>query len=1772
MTINAWARNLTILMINLAALLLHTSGVAQSETAILLPGQTATALPDGRRLLVGGTVAGRVIARAAIWNPGTGTVIPLSATLQQPRAWHSATILPDGSILILGGVGEGGGPLAIAEWYHPESQNFSVVSLDHVTPRSHHTATLVTDGNVLLVGGLGERGQQLVTAELWNSNDGSVVALPQLSRTRHGHNATLLSNGKVLLWGGIGSVETGELFDPKTGQFEFLNSFPNNLFPSADDVPVLIDSLPPNLAVNVPSDSLIALRFSSPLLPQTVSAATVTLSGPRGIEAINVIPAENGMLAFITPAELLLRNANYVVSINGARANNGTDLPASGFSFSTRPWGASVDANPRARVGGDIQVIQATPANAPDQPTVAPPEDWKWQGALKNGKPHSPWQDLPPLSADAGVTALAGQVLNLRGTPLAGVRITIAHHYRRGETSAVTDETGRFLLTRLNSGRNELIIDGRSARNPSAIVGSPAEAPTNHGVFKYGIEIDVGTTNKLPFTIWLTKIDSAHAVKIDSPTNGNLVITTPHIPNLEAHVAAGTVIKDHEGSVIREIGITPIPLDRTPFPLPREVNPPVYFTIQPGGGYVYGHPGIRLIYPNYANHPRPAGTRLDFWHYDPEDRAWYIYGKGTVSNDLKQVVPDDGVSVYELTGAMIGQKPPPPKRTCGNDDNQHGDPVDLCNGLFYYTQTDLVVPDVIPLVLSRTYNQNDPETANRDFGLGASHPYNIFLYSTNNFQEADLILPDGARIHYVRTSPGTDFLNAFYEHTATPTRYFKSTLHFDGFPGSRWVITLKDGTKYRFAESCPACQSGTLLGIEDRNGNKVKIERMFVNGFNDPAGPLTQLTSPSGRWIKFENNINQYPGFVTTKAWDSLGRTVRYEYEQTTGLLKRVTDPAGGVWEYTYDSSNRMITVRDPGSVTILTNEYNADGRVSRQTLAEGEFFTFTYTTDTNGNVTQTDITDSTGDVRRVTFNAEGFTLTDTRSFGTSLAQTVTYQRQPGTNFVTSVTDTGGKRTDIARDAMGNVTSVTNSANVPGESLTTNFSFDTGNRLTNITDPLNHSTTFGYDPKGNLATVTSAVGLAASFTYDSAGRRTSLTDSIGRSTLFSYDSVGDLVSLTNAAGDVGTQFLDAGGRLVEATSPAGSKTRFDYDLANRVTRITDSVAGQTNFSYDAVGNLRSITDAKSQTNSFTYDNDGRLTSRTDPLLRQEAYEYDGRGRLIRFTDRNNRPIAHDYDVRNRRTKTTYADLSTSTFTYDTSNRLTQIVDSKAGNITRTYDNHDRLTSETTPQGSIAYTYDAAGRRASMTVAGQPAVTYTYDNANRLTQINQGSATVSIAYDAAGRRRSIILPGGNAMEYSYDAGSRITEIKYTRGGTVLGNVTYEYDKDGKRTKTGGSFGRSGIPQPITGVSYNLNNQQIVFGTKILTYDNNGNLTTVADESGTTIYTWDARNLLVGINGPGLSASFAYDAIGRRTRRTVNGATTEFLYDGTNPVQELSGGAVTANLLTGLGIDERFTRTDSTGRVSFLTDILGSTIALTDASGAITTEYTYDPFGKVTSTGSPNANPYQYTGRENDGTGLYYYRARYYHPELQRFLSEDPIGFSGSGVNFYPYVNNAPVNYTDPLGLFFPHVHNRITRNAAAAAGCSNLAGPLAKKVALVDFKPGSQDVDNAHWHGMCGPGNAGNPARGQQLIDQRIQDRLNKCNLDGLGDALHAAQDSYPMGHRGCRPWQGWMTTPIVEIVSHAYYDYFPAAAEALAQAESQRLIEQFKQRCECVCQ
>jgi len=597
-------------------------------------------------------------------------------------------------------------------------------------------------------------------------------------------------------------------------------------------------------------------------------------------------------------------------------------------------------------------------------------------------------------------------------------------------------------------------------------------------------------------------------------------------------------------------------------------------------------------------------------------------------------------------------------------------------------------------------------------------------------------------------------------------------------------------------------------------------------------------------------------------------------------------------------------------------------------------------------------------------------------------------------------------------DAAGNVTKITD----PAGNVRT-FEYEPiFNKLTKITDPLGQITRFEYDAKGNLTATVDPTSARTTIAYNEFGQPVSTTDPLGNSTTFSYDEFGNLATIADPLGNETQRAYDLVSRLIEQTDPRGRSARFSYDGLNRVTQIVDALNSITSFSFDGNGNLLAVTDARGSTITHTYDGMDQLATRIDPLGRQETYQYDQSGNLLQAADRKGQVSSYTYDALGRRVKSSFADGTFSEFTYDAAGRLVQASDSQTGPILEEYDVLDRLIREITPQGLVVYAYDAVGRRTRMDVTGQPLVTYSYDAASRLTQVVQGTQAVNIDYDILGRRARLTLPNGVATEYNYDVASRLTEIIYRNTTGVLGNLTYQYDAASNRIAVGGSSARTLLPDPVSSTIYDAANQQSSFGDKTMTYDANGNLTSITGSSGVTSFAWDAQNRLSAMAAGSVSKSFRYDALGRRVARISDGLVTNFQFSVTDVVRELQpGGEV--SYLRGLGPDQTLLQGQAT---SYLTDATNNTIALVDATGAITQEYIYEPFGKTFTSGSLENNRYQFTGRERESGDLYYYRARYYHTGLARFIQPDPLGLL-AGINFYTYVENSPINFVDPTGL-------------------------------------------------------------------------------------------------------------------------------------------------------
>jgi RHS repeat-associated protein len=219
--------------------------------------------------------------------------------------------------------------------------------------------------------------------------------------------------------------------------------------------------------------------------------------------------------------------------------------------------------------------------------------------------------------------------------------------------------------------------------------------------------------------------------------------------------------------------------------------------------------------------------------------------------------------------------------------------------------------------------------------------------------------------------------------------------------------------------------------------------------------------------------------------------------------------------------------------------------------------------------------------------------------------------------------------------------------------------------------------------------------------------------------------------------------------------------------------------------------------------------------------------------------------------------------------------------------------------------------------------------------------------------------------------------------------------------------------------VSGNTFNADNELTASGTTSYTYDSDGNL----KSAGTNTYSWNAQGELTAIAG-GTTASFTYSPFGQRVTSTIGATSTSYLYDGSawnsNVVQELSGTTPTENLLTGRPGQIFQLTTPGGTNSSYLTNPLGSTLALANAAATLTTNYSYTPSGAVTVTGSASPNNFDFNATQNDGTGLYLMGARYYNPASGTFVSQDPIGFNGGTTDLYGYAHDDPVTFNDPTG--------------------------------------------------------------------------------------------------------------------------------------------------------
>ena len=599
--------------------------------------------------------------------------------------------------------------------------------------------------------------------------------------------------------------------------------------------------------------------------------------------------------------------------------------------------------------------------------------------------------------------------------------------------------------------------------------------------------------------------------------------------------------------------------------------------------------------------------------------------------------------------------------------------------------------------------------------------------------------------------------------------------------------------------------------------------------------------------------------------------------------------------------------------------------------------------------------------------------------------------------------------------------------------------YDDFNRLTSVAtgvtsaDPIGVLTSYLYSETGQLISIIDPEGNTTSFEYNELDQLIKKTTSLGQVTQLDYDGNGNVIWEKDAKGNIKTFEYDSDNLLIKKILP-DNVYEMSYDDYSNMTRIADSDS-EILFNYKKIGKEYYVsqtntsgTDMLSSEIQYSYDDLGnRVTMATG--FGSFAYAYDSNSRLTGITNHKDENFNFEYDVANRLTRVLRPG-STTELNFDANSFLTSLVHKKSTNSVIE---------------SFTYTRDAIGNRTSIATS-RGIASYTYDEESQLKTVSNteiasgGYQNESFNYDSLGNRLNDQLGA-----YVYDGKKQrlLSDYKYS----------YQYDNNGNMS----SRQEIGMTGNLINYTYNSENQLIEINTF-------------------------ASNVLIKIS------AYKYDALGRRMHKIVTDHATpsksferKYIYDGQEILAELDEDDFTLAVYTHstlrtddvLAADIKSTElATSTGSYFYLKDALGSVVDVTDDSGSIVQHYAYSAFGKIVkiSDGSGNdvtSSPpvktsYGFTNREHDSeTGLMYYRARYYSPEIGRFISEDPrIGSFNKPqtvVNKYIYALNNPNAYTDPSGEFVITsliVGALIGGAIAASSGGNILEGMLIGAVAGV----------------------------------------------------------------------------------------------------------------------
>lgn len=865
------------------------------------------------------------------------------------------------------------------------------------------------------------------------------------------------------------------------------------------------------------------------------------------------------------------------------------------------------------------------------------------------------------------------------------------------------------------------------------------------------------------------------------------------------------------------------------------------------------------------------------------------------------------------------------------------------------------------------------------------------------------------------------------------------------------IFTQKDSRDLVITNSWDNLQR--LTGVAFPDGTTLSNRYDLVNGgsFANSTGgssimDLTATKDRLGKWTYLTWNALRQVTAVT----NAIKNVTGFDYCEC-GLLSSVTDTLNKTTTFNYDDRALLTSIDYPDGHSV-TNSYNLLGW-------------------------QESSGDSLGTVTN-TFNLQGLITASDNALGEIFSVVYDIEDRP-----TEVTDANGVQVDLTYDDLGRIkTRVypddgTNTFGyTPNIAAPTSFTdpmnnvvlyaYDALERLTNQVFSGYATNKFTYRPSGEIATLTDGENQTTTWAYDIYGRLISKVDASSSTILTNgYDSSGRLTGRWTPEKGLTSFTYDDVGNLKNVDHPTSADLSFAYDAANRLTNAVVAGSFTNSYTFTETGSLKTEDGPwTDDTVTYSYTNELRKTlSLLQPSLSAwtNGYSYDAAKRL----------------------ETVISQAGTFDYTYDsTRKRQVKKLDLVNGlYITNSFDSvarlsgtkmqYDVIPGSASALNSHTYTNNAAGEITRETRDwGLNWIDFTYDSAGQLLSalgtdsagsVARGHEQFRYAYDAAG---NLTVRTNNALVQTFTLNSLNQATNVSRSGTftvagglndwvsvtVNGSSVDRVHDDLTFSKAGMTLTNSAnsfiaVVGPDSYGRTHTNSVSVTTPSSVdYSYDDNGNLT----GDGTRAFSYDDENELIAVEDAGSwKVEYEYDALGRRRIRkeySWNGSGWDledekrYIYDGRLVIQERNGsngrlvsytrGLDLSGTLDGAGgIGGLIAQTDHSGYSLadsyYHHDGRGNVTVMANSQRQVVARYLYEPYGTVIGMSGWRAegNSYRFSGKDFDATtGLYYYGFRFYEPNLQRWLNQDPLGESG-GINLYGFAGNDPVNGVDPFGL-------------------------------------------------------------------------------------------------------------------------------------------------------